>query len=159
MKVDNEFDYIVKDIVNNTKFKKMKNEVHHGMNRMDHSLNVAKLTYKFAKRINMKNYVLLTRAALMHDLFLNEELVGKINLVSHPLVAAQNARKEFNISDLEFSIIKSHMFPLTTSIPKNKESWVLTTTDKIVALFECIKYKIPLRAVATYLLILNFIVI
>ena len=47
-----------------------------------------------------------------------------------------NTQKYFNLSEKEIDIIKSHMFPLYTSIPKYAESWVVSTVDKIVGTFE-----------------------
>ncbi len=152
-----EFNELISDIIKNLRFKKLKNEKHHGITRLDHSLNVAKVTYYFAKKLNMKNYKEITRAALLHDLFFNSEVDGEISLLKHPSVAAINAKKEFNIGDIEESMIKSHMFPLILKIPKNKESWLLVSTDKIVAAYEMLKYKLPLKAEIYYLLFINLI--
>lgn len=154
MKKDLEFSEIIADIIRSDKFLSLKNEAHHGISRLDHSINVAKVTYMFSKRFNMENYREITRAALLHDLFNDEELKGKISLTNHPNKAAENAKKEFNISDLEYSMIESHMFPLTFKIPSNKESWLLVSTDKLVAIYEMFRYKLPQYAGTYYLFLL-----
>ncbi len=154
MKRELEFNEIVADIIRSDKFLSLKKEAHHGINRLEHSLNVAKVTYMFAKRFNMKNYREITRAALLHDLFNNEELDGVISLTNHPKKAADNAKKEFNITDLEYSMIASHMFPLTFKVPSNKESWLLVSTDKLVAIYEMFRYKLPQYAGTYYLFLL-----
>lgn len=150
-----EFNEIVADIIKNDVFKNLENEAHHGITRLDHSLNVARVTYFFAKKAKMKNYKLITRAALLHDLFTDDEVNGKLSLVTHPSVAADNAKKEFQVTDLEYSMIKSHMFPLSVNLPKNKESVLLLTTDKIVATYEMLKYKLPLYSGMCYFLLFN----
>lgn len=152
-----EFNNIISDILKHEAFLKLKNENHHGITRLDHSINVAKLTYYFAKKSRMKNYISVTRAALLHDFFSNDQLEGEIKVLNHPAVAAENAKKYFDISDLEYSMIKTHMFPMTFSIPKNKESWLLVSSDKLVASYEMLKYKVPQYTGMYYLLLINII--
>ena len=81
-----EFNSIISDILKNKEFIDLKYEIHHGISRLDHSLNVARLTYKMCKRLHVKNYKEITRAALLHDFFRTEDVPDKCFL-NHPLKA------------------------------------------------------------------------
>lgn len=153
-----EFNNIVSDILKNDKFIQLKYEVHHGMNRLDHSLNVAKNTYKVAKKLNFKNYKEVTRAALLHDFFTIEDLNGHLQII-HPRVAVKNTKEFFELDERQENVILSHMFPLSTVMPKYKESWLVSTIDKLVAIQECARYKVPLQAGAFMLFVINFLTI
>ena len=68
-----EFNKITEKILNNRKFKKMKNVPHHyATTRYAHNVEVAYKTFKIAKRLNL-NYVDMTKAALMHDFYFDED--------------------------------------------------------------------------------------
>ncbi len=141
-----EFLTIVDDILNNDKFRELDNELHHGITRYGHSYRVAKATYKVSKFFKM-NYKKATRGALLHDFYLDREFnleTSKQILANHPNVALINAKQNFKISNLEANIIKSHMFPLNGVMPKYKESWVVTTVDKGVAIYEMYRFKFKL---------------
>ena len=143
MKNDISFDYISKDILKNRKFQKISRESHHGITRMEHSMRVAKYVYKISKKLNL-DYLSATRAAILHDFFTNEEFGnnhGLIQGVVHPDIALQNAKGEFKLNKIEENAIETHMFPLNMKLPKYKESWVLTLTDKVVAIYEYCSYK------------------
>ena len=135
-----QFSYITCD----EEFKKLKTEVHHGSNRYDHSLRVALKVYKLAKRFNL-NYVSATRAALLHDFFLRADL-GDVSdpeeLVLHPALAVENAKKRFNISKKEANMMITHMYPVTKEAPTTKEGWLLTYADKAVSIREYMKYRV-----------------
>ena len=143
-KVNISFDDIAKDIINTKKFNELKNESHHGITRFLHVMRVSKYTYKISKLLNM-DYVSATRAALLHDYFTGSDFNGIKGIkkgIVHPDIAYENAKKEFKINEIEKNAIISHMFPLGIKIPKYKESWVLTLTDKSVATYEYTKYKL-----------------
>ncbi len=55
---------------------------------------------------------------------------------THPKTAYMNASKLFNLNDKEADIILKHMWPVTLSFPKYKESYLLTFVDKYCALSE-----------------------
>ena len=149
-----EFNSIISDILKNKEFIDLKYEIHHGISRLDHSLNVARLTYKMCKRLHVKNYKEITRAALLHDFFRTEDVPEKCFL-NHPLKAVENSKKNFEISDFQENIIAAHMFPVTKNIPKHVGSWIVSGADKAVAIYECTKYKVPLTIGATFLFCLN----
>ena len=149
-----EFNNIIRDILKNKEFIDLKYEIHHGISRLDHSLNVARLTYKMCKRLHVKNYEEITRAALLHDFFRTEDVPEKCFL-NHPLKAVENSKKNFEISDFQENIIAAHMFPVTKNIPKHVGSWIVSGADKAVAIYECTKYKVPLTIGAAFLFCMN----
>lgn len=148
------FNNIVNDILKNEEFISLKYEMHHGISRLDHSLSVAHLTFNICNFLNLKNISDITRAALLHDFFKDNE-VGKHAFINHPLVAAKNAQKIFNINKIQKNIIESHMFPISKVLPRNIGSFIVSTADKIVAVKECTKYKVPLTIGAVFLFLIN----
>ena len=159
-KSDISFDNIAKDIINTNKFNKLKEEKHHGLTRYIHVMRVSKFTYKISKKLKM-DYVSATRAALLHDYFTKNDFGDKSSsgkeLVNHPSVACINALKEFNLNELERNAIESHMFPLSKTLPKYKESWLLTIVDKSVATYEMTKFKLSNALTIYILFIMNMI--
>ena len=149
-----EFNNIISDILKNKEFINLKYEIHHGISRLDHSLNVARLTYKMCKKFHIKNYEEITRAALLHDFFRSSEVTNKCFL-NHPIKAVANSKKNFEISSFQENIIAAHMFPVTKTLPKHVGSWIVSGADKAVAIYECSKYKVPLTIGAAFLFCMN----
>lgn len=146
--MENEIDNIIKDILENEEFQKLKYENHHGITRYEHVYRVTKKTYDICKFFKMKKIKETTRAALLHDFYLDSQLseynsAEKLN--KHANKALENSLKYFKLSKLQQDIIKSHMFPCNLTIPKYKESWLVTLVDKNVAAYEMLKYKVPLK--------------
>ena len=150
-----EFNNIVNDILKNEEFIELKYELHHGISRLDHSLNVAHLTYDMAKRFNIKEYEAITRAALLHDFFKSDD-VPENSFVKHPQVAVKNAKDNFDLNKMQENIIEKHMFPFCVGIPKNVGGWLVSLADKMVALREVAKYKIPLTFGSIMIFIMNY---
>lgn len=154
-----EFDLITEDIINNNRFKLLVNESHHGLSRYEHSLRVAKSTYKFSKKLGI-DYKSATRAALLHDFFLDEEYNGLTGIKKgsvHPSLAASNASKYFDLTDGELNAIKTHMFPMTLKAPDSKEALIVTLADKGVSIYECSRFKILMEFTVWMLFIFNII--
>lgn len=155
-KAKEEFNSLVEDITNNNKFNKLNKELHHGITRYEHSMRVAKWTYKICNTFNIKNKNEVTRAALLHDFYVDKDLVSLHSyekLGEHPDVALENSLKYFKLDEIQQDIIKSHMFPCTTAIPKYKESWLVSAVDKTVSAYEMLRFKVSLY-VGIYLLFL-----
>ena len=144
MKLDlQDIEIICSDILENDKFNKMKYEIHHGISRYEHVIRVAKATYKILNDINSPNLVSATRAALLHDFYLNSDLSEESEVFKkHPSIALINAKKYFKIDELQEDIIKNHMFPATKQIPKHFESNLVSLVDKGVSLYEILCYKL-----------------
>ena len=151
----NDYQYFnyVNDIMENDKFMKLKECVHHGTSRFDHSLRVSYYSYRVTKALGLR-YVETARGGLLHDFFVNDDLSykkQKFSMFFHPYPALSNSKKYFNVNDLEEDIIINHMFPtLPHKIPKNIESWIVSIVDKIVAVYEfyesygkTLVYKLP----------------
>lgn len=133
-----EFNIIIKPILENKNFIDTQYSIHHGVIKLDHSIKVAYNTYKYSKILNM-DYISATRGAILHDFFLsntNGKSISKeaIELTfNHSKLALDNSNKYFKLNNLERDIIYKHMFPVVFStIPKYKESLLVATIDKIV---------------------------
>lgn len=137
-----EFYNITKDLLNNPIVQQMKNYRHHyNCTCYDHCLEVAYLSYLICKKHNL-DYVSSARAGILHDLFLYEWRKSKRRLhlkkfhaFIHPQIALKNALEITSLNAKEQDIILKHMWPVTLfQIPKYKESFIITITDKISAL-------------------------
>lgn len=154
-----EFNKIANEIINSDKYQSLKDDYHHGLNRYIHSMNVARNTYYVTKFLRM-DYVSATRGALLHDYFNDVDYrstKGIKKAYLHPVIALNNARREYELNPKEENIIISHMFPLSNSIPNCKESWVVTTVDKVVALRECSIYKVREKFALAFVFIINLL--
>lgn len=136
---DKAFMNIASPILNHQEFLKTKSIVHHGNTRYNHSVRVAYVAYKLSKYLgcDVKSTV---RGGALHDFFLVRDdkniLASTKMLIEHPTIAKNNAIKYFGVSDKEQNIIESHMFPVSSVVPKSKEAWLVTLSDKIVSMLE-----------------------
>ena len=141
------FEIIAKDIIEKEKFQSLKNEPHHGLTRYQHVIRVAKGTYRLSKFLRM-DYISATRGALLHDYFTNNDYQNIPRMQkggTHPVIALMNARSDHYLNDIEENIVVSHMFPLGKVKPNCKESWVVSSVDKSVAIYELIRFKLKKR--------------
>ena len=138
-----EYKKIYKEFSKNNKYKKMVNENHHGTSRLAHINRVAKMSYNMSKLFGL-DYISTTRGALMHDFFLNKELsdLSSKRFKIHPQKAYENSKKYFKVNELEKNIILSHMYPITKELPKYKESYIVSISDKIVSIYEFGRFQI-----------------
>lgn len=147
MKKINEYNEILNEFKYNSKYSEMKYEVHHGISRSEHIERVGKVSYYLSKFFRM-DYVSATRGALLHDFFTSEDISkDEYNkyLKIHPIVSFENASKYFCINKLEEEIIKTHMFPITHTIPKSKEANLVSVVDKMVSVYEALRYQVNMR--------------
>ena len=153
-----DFDSIAEEIINSERYQSLKSENHHGLSRYDHSLRVARNTYRISKKMKL-DYVSATRGALLHDYFTNEEYrntKGIKKYSMHPVIALNNAIREYKLNETEENVIVSHMYPMGKTKPNCKESWLVTGVDKSVAIYECARYKFKECVAFTFILIFNF---
>lgn len=141
---DENYSILTKDILENEKFYKIKNIEHHGIDKLTHSMRVSYYAYRIAKVLGL-DYQAVARAGLLHDFALNKK--GRnfkekfIDTFTHPKQAEKNASELFFLSDMEKNIIKSHMFPFYTTLPRYAESWLVVLTDKTIGALEfCNKF-------------------
>lgn len=140
---------LLKEIRNgeNSRFISSKRFTQHGSTSVyRHSVNVAYLSYRFAKRLHLNvDSRALIRGALLHDYFLYDWHVKSQNRplhgFYHPGRALRNAEMDFELSDVERNIIKTHMFPLTFYLPKHKESVIVCLVDKWISTIETFQGK------------------
>lgn len=136
---DEKYMLIVDDIINNYHFNKLKKIEHHGTTRFNHSIRVSYFSYKVSKRLGL-DYMATARAGLLHDFFESSQdrtMQDKFfSTFTHPKKAVENAILEFQIDGKQMDIIRSHMFPFNLSVPKYIESWLVSTVDKVVGMYE-----------------------
>ncbi len=135
-----EYTKIYNEFRKNNKFKKLEKETHHGCDRLSHTKRVAKLSYQVSKFLNV-DQTSVTRGALMHDFFLDKELKD-LPKKNHPTLAYINSRKYFKLNEIEEDIIKSHMYPIVKVKPIYKESRVVCFCDRIVSIYEFLRYQL-----------------
>ncbi len=156
---DLEYLTIVNNILNNNEFQKLKDIEHHGMTRYDHSLRVSYYSYKLAKALRL-NYIETARGGLLHDFFISKEdrtgLERFMSTFTHPELALETTKKNFDITKMEADMIRSHMFPINISVPKYAESWIVSSVDKFVATSE-FSMKLEFRMKYAYHVMLIFL--
>ncbi|SFA84206.1 uncharacterized protein SAMN05216249_103116 [Acetitomaculum ruminis DSM 5522] len=136
------FSDMIKTILKETDLSKSIKHIQHGrVTVLEHSINVAYYSLLWAILFNLNiNKENLLKAALLHDYFLydwhEKNKYHRLHGFTHPYRALNNARKHYDLSDIETDIIVKHMFPLTPFPPKYKESILVCMTDKACSLIE-----------------------
>lgn len=144
MKHDEEFNLIISDIASNPYVLDMKNfRQHCDTNTYDHCYMVAYTSYKICKKFNL-DYIKAARAGMLHDFYLydwrEKSTWHKWHAFKHGNFASINASKLFDLSDKELSMIRTHMWPVTLTLPNSKEGFILTIADKYCASKESLDY-------------------
>jgi uncharacterized protein len=133
------FAEIARDILEHEKFDECKQYKQHGKTSVyAHSIAVARLSFEWGLFFKIADTRSLVRAALLHDFFLYDwhrpEKMWSPHGWTHPVTAAKNARTHFNVSDKEYSSIRTHMWPYTLlHPPRSREAWLLCLADKLVS--------------------------
>lgn len=143
----NELEEIYQFFFNHEKIQEMKKvPMHRGSNTFFHSFKVAKLSIKRALRHKHANLKTILIGAILHDYYLydwreHHELKKKHGR-RHPLIACDNAVRDFHISEEVQDIIKSHMWPLTPHLyPKTKEAKLVNRMDNHIATREALTFR------------------
>ena len=126
------------DILNSKNFiGTSKNTQHGSMSVLQHSINVAKYSLLINEKLGIHCKTKdLIRGALLHDYFLydwhdkNHVQLYRLHGFHHPATALKRAKEDYNINEIEQNIILRHMFPLNITLPKYKESWIVSLMDK-----------------------------
>ena len=133
------------DILKSDNMQKEKKFLQHGkVSVYSHSVRVAVLSLFLAELLRVKvNRDAMMRGALLHDYFLydwhEKDDSHKWHGFSHAGTALKNARRDFQLGEIEQDVIQKHMFPLNLQPPKYKESVLVCVADKISALDETIR--------------------
>ncbi len=151
---EEEFDGIVRDILDHPEFLRLKEFPHHRSSSIyEHACAVSYLSYAICKKLGF-DYRSAARGGLLHDFFLydwrNHDVPDlpreKFHGLAHPAIALENARKHFEINDIERDCILRHMWPLTLVPPRTRESFIVSCVDKYVASRELLVRKPPRSA-------------
>ena len=138
---DDEFQQIIKPLISNSTVQEMKKyKQHYETSCFEHCYCAAYYCYLICKKYHL-DYKSAARAAMLHDLFLYDWRVRQpdrkgLHAFTHGQTACKNACKLFDLNEKEKDIIIKHMWPVTISFPKYKESYLLTLVDKYCALNE-----------------------
>ena len=112
---------------------------HRGVDCLEHSLNVSFASYRICRKLRL-DYRSAARGGLLHDFFLYDwhsgNPYGGLHAFSHPKVAAANAARYFSLNSRETDVIQKHMWPLTVTPPRYRESFVVVLMDKFFCVAE-----------------------
>jgi uncharacterized protein len=138
-------DYLacVSEILENEEVRSMKQyNQHRGVDCLKHSLNVSLFSYLICRRLGL-DYRSAARGGLLHDFFLYDWHEGNphggLHAFRHPAIASLNANKTFHLNHREQDVIKKHMWPLTISVPRYPETFVVVLVDKFFCIREVFK--------------------
>lgn len=137
-----EYTEFMGDMMDNPVVSEMKKYNHHSHTSCyQHSVHVSYYNYLICKKFGWDTKA-AAKGGLLHDLFLYDwhghktEMGERMHGFEHPTKALKNAQSNFDITEKEGDIIKKHMFPLTVTPPKYKESYVIAMTDKFCSFGE-----------------------
>ena len=130
-------------IVEDKKFQTGKKFVQHGdFSVYDHSIYVCETCFNMASKLHLKiDKESLAKGALLHDYFLydwHSKDHPKFHGFRHAKLAAENAKRDFGLTQKEERMIRSHMFPLSLRIPSSREAILLCIADKYCATRETV---------------------
>ena len=134
---------LIQPILRQDEVQEMRKYMHHGyIDCLNHSLQVSYMAYRIGRKFNMDSAA-LARAGLLHDFYLYDWHIkggheGRHGF-RHAGIALSNARKYFDLSEVEEDIIKWHMWPLNIGFPKFKESWIMMFADRYCTLLEYLR--------------------
>ena len=120
---------------------------HKGSNVYLHTFKLVKKVIKKAiksrKNLDLENLLVAT---ILHDYYLYDWRTlkerPKPHGKHHPLIAVNNAKRDFGISKKAADMMLTHMWPFNFfNPPKGKEAWLLNKVDTWVALVECLTSK------------------
>jgi len=103
---------------------------HRTTTRLEHSLEVARLSYAIARKFSL-DLTAVVRGALLHDLFYYDWSTEgpRLHGPRHPRICLYNARKVTSLTPREEDIILKHMWPLTFFPPRYAETWIVCLVD------------------------------
>lgn len=128
---------VVKQLLSTEEVQSMLQWKHHAhVSCFDHSLFVAYSAYRTARLLRL-NSVAVARAALLHDLYLYDPKDKSAHpgnqCFDHPRIAAENAQRLTELTEMERNIILSHMWPLGGALPRSVEAFLVDLVDTICA--------------------------
>jgi hypothetical protein len=132
------------DIIKTEEFKRMFSQRHHLKDSLGrHTVSTARMGLTICDFLKRRGISVdeekVVRTALLHDLgmldrgkrYKNNFECGRF----HPGNSAIEAKKLWpDIDDKSLDAIKSHMWPLSLSMPKTKEAFILCLADKLATM-------------------------
>lgn len=133
----------VSELIGNEDVRSMKlYNQHRGVDCLKHSLNVSIFSYLICRKLGL-DYRSAARGGLLHDFFLYDWHCGNphggLHAFRHPKIASMNAGRTFQLNQREQDVIKKHMWPLTVSLPKYPETFIVILVDKFFCIREVFK--------------------
>ena len=131
----------IEDIIDHPSIRTMNNFTRHAssVTCLEHSLLVAYMSFCICRFFGC-DAASAARGGLLHDLFLYDSRSKKshagLHGFVHPKIALKNAEQVCPLTPKEKDIIIKHMWPLTVRLPRYKESFIVSTADKICATIE-----------------------
>lgn len=122
--------------------RRMEQFVQHGNTScLLHCVAVAHVSFAIARALHLRvREEALSRGALLHDYFLYDWHIPdeshRLHAFTHPRRALINAGRDFGVDGIQKNMILSHMFPLSTTLPRCRESMFLCAADKICTVRE-----------------------
>lgn len=135
-----------KDILLSPGMQLEKKFIQHGnITCFEHSIAVAYTSLWLVHRLHIRADIRsLVRGALLHDYFLydwhHKDASHRWHGLHHAHRAIKNAHRDFRLNAVEADIIRKHMFPLNPSLPRYRESVIVTCADKICAICEVFSF-------------------
>lgn len=114
---------------------------HGSVSVYDHSFAVAVMCVRLSRFLRIRTDLrALVRGALLHDYFLYDWHIPdeshRLHAFTHPRRALINAGRDFGVDGIQKNMILSHMFPLSTTLTRCRESMFLCAADKICTVRE-----------------------
>lgn len=141
---DNSYYDCVSDIIDSSQLSGLKDITHHvSTTRFQHCVNVSYYSYLVCRKFRL-NARSAARAGLLHDLFYYDRKEYNSSKSKgqpshsryHSLEAYVNASGVTELTHLERDMIEKHMWPVTRSMPRYKETYVISVIDKYCAVLE-----------------------
>ena len=143
----NRLEEIYQSFFHNELIQRMKEvPMHRGSNCFLHSFKVAKKAVRHALHYKNVDVEAVLLASILHDYYLydwrKDRTLLKHHGQRHPFIAAEHAKRDFDVNELVQTIIKSHMWPINFKcFPSTKEAMILSYSDKDVAVVEALSSK------------------
>jgi uncharacterized protein len=122
----------IEDLLANKAVQSMSNYRHHNGSTLEHALSISQASWYLAGAFGLEKDA-CARGALLHDFFLYDWRDEKHphHATMHAGIALKNAHRYFNLDEMEKDIILTHMWPLSDSFFKYRESVLVSLVDKI----------------------------
>ena len=108
---------------------------HHNDSTLAHSITVAHVSFYLARLFRL-DAISTARGALLHDFFLYDwqHCPHRRHRTRHPGTALGNAVQRFTLNPVEKDIILTHMWPVARPFYSFRESFLVSSVDKIVSI-------------------------